>query len=784
MHILSRMMVFLALTLGAATASAAERAIIVLDGSGSMWGQIDGTAKISIAREVLGSVLSTIPADLELGLLAYGHREKGNCSDIELMIPPAPGSAASIVDTANAISPKGKTPLSQAVGQAAEILKYTEEKATVILITDGLETCNADPCALARQLETSGIDFTAHVVGFGLSAEEGRQVACLAEETGGKYIQADNAEALSDALTETVAEVVEPPPPPVEEPEEVAELPEASLDAPDTIEIGKPLTVTWDGPGERRDYIYLVDPAGNNGEGRNLRGLRVIHGDIDNRQVRMTAPVTPGAYELQYRYDNRDVIATRPIEVIDALVSLSAPANAEIGSTVTVEWVGPGGNRDAIELFDPAAKQGEGAVVRGSRLVHGDFENRTVSIVVPTEPGFYQFRYWNGEDRKVLASREIEVLEADVSVSGPESVDMGRTFEVSWVGPGANRDAIELYDPEGNNGNGKVVTSTRLVNGDFDARTVTLLAPVEPGDYQLRYWNGDSRAVLATSPIVVVATAVSVAGPESADMGRTFEVSWVGPGANRDAIELFDPEGNNGNGKVVVSQRVRNGDFDGRTVKLVAPNDPGDFQLRYWSGDGREVLATAPITVVATQVSISGPESVDMGRTFEVAWVGPGSNRDAIEIFDADASNGNGKAVHSMRLTNGDYDGQTVSLIAPIAAKTYELRYWDGNGRKVLASAPLVVVATEVTISAPDVVPAGEAFTVEWVGPGARRDSIDVMSGDAEDGKRVGSGRLTNGDYDGQTVKIKAPKEPGSYTLRYWNGDYGVMLATRPITVE
>ena len=67
----------------------------------------------------------------------------------------------------------GKTPLTEAVRQAASTLKSTEAKATVILITDGIETCEADPCALGAELEASGVDFTAHVVGFGLTAEEG-----------------------------------------------------------------------------------------------------------------------------------------------------------------------------------------------------------------------------------------------------------------------------------------------------------------------------------------------------------------------------------------------------------------------------------------------------------------------------------------------------------------------------------------------------------------------------------------------------------------------------------
>ncbi|MEO5321807.1 VWA domain-containing protein [Mesorhizobium sp. CC13] len=190
---------------GAVAVHAAERAIIVLDASGSMWGQIDGKPKLEIARQALRSVLKTVPADTELGLMAYGHREKGSCTDIELVVPPAAGSAGAITAAADSLKFLGKTPLTAAVKQAAEDLKYTEDKATVILITDGLETCNADACALGKELEQAGVDFTAHVVGFGLTAEEGRQVACLAQNTGGKYIQASDANGLEEALVQTVA---------------------------------------------------------------------------------------------------------------------------------------------------------------------------------------------------------------------------------------------------------------------------------------------------------------------------------------------------------------------------------------------------------------------------------------------------------------------------------------------------------------------------------------------------------------------------------------------------
>ena len=60
------------------SAQAAERAIVVLDGSGSMWGQIGGKPKLQIARETLREVLQTMPAEMELGLMAYGHRHKAS----------------------------------------------------------------------------------------------------------------------------------------------------------------------------------------------------------------------------------------------------------------------------------------------------------------------------------------------------------------------------------------------------------------------------------------------------------------------------------------------------------------------------------------------------------------------------------------------------------------------------------------------------------------------------------------------------------------------------------
>lgn len=322
-------------------AVAAERAIIVLDGSGSMWAQIDGKARITIARETLDSVLTTLPGDLELGLMTYGHREKGNCGDIELLVEPGAGTSKAISQAAAKINPKGMTPISDAVRLAAEELRYTEEKATVILITDGLETCEVDPCALGSDLDAQGIDFTAHVLGFGLSDEEGRQVACLAENTGGKYLSAQNGADLVNALTTTVAAVAvsEPEPEPVPEPAVLAYniLPTASLSEGGPEFLNNSADLVW--------TIYTVGAGGEAGA-----WVKTEY----NSGAKIS--VEPGNYVMRAEYGHARV--EQPITVVAGEVA--EPYFVLNAGIVTVRAYGADGepiNRNAqIEMNYPGGR--------------------------------------------------------------------------------------------------------------------------------------------------------------------------------------------------------------------------------------------------------------------------------------------------------------------------------------------------------------------------------------------------------------------------------------------
>ena len=255
----ARLVATLLFSLFLATAASAEgqRVILVLDASGSMWGKIGGKTKIDIAKEVVGKVVGKWKAEDELGLVAYGHRKKGACDDIETLIEPGPLDAGAYMAAVKAISPKGKTPMTEAIRQAAEALKYTEKKATVILVSDGIETCDPDPCAVADELEKAGVGLTVHTVGFGLDDKGAvAQLKCLAEKTGGISIIAENADELESALDKTVEAAPAPPPEPA--------APEFNVTGHVVMADGVELPKPWDQPawsftvsnnGEKGDYI-------------------------------------------------------------------------------------------------------------------------------------------------------------------------------------------------------------------------------------------------------------------------------------------------------------------------------------------------------------------------------------------------------------------------------------------------------------------------------------------------------------------------------------------------
>lgn len=195
----------------ATPAKAENNMLLILDASNSMWGQVDGTAKIETARGVLGDLLSNLPDATKVGVMAYGHGDKESCTDVAVLSPISDPDPAALKKTIGGIQPKGKTPIAYALEQGGkELAKFEQDSNNIVLISDGIETCEGDPCAAAEKLAASNINTKVHVVGFDVDDETRKQLQCIAEKGKGKYFDATNTAGFKTAIAEVKKVAVEP----------------------------------------------------------------------------------------------------------------------------------------------------------------------------------------------------------------------------------------------------------------------------------------------------------------------------------------------------------------------------------------------------------------------------------------------------------------------------------------------------------------------------------------------------------------------------------------------
>jgi hypothetical protein len=177
---------------------------IILDASGSMKTLMGKKSRWDTALATLQAVLAKLPADFNVGLRIYGHREPSTspktCTDSELLVPIQKLDRAGILNAAKAFKPKGETPLVYSALQAPADLKAVGG-GTVILITDGQESCKGDPVKAAAELKASGLDIRLNIVGFAVTDPRvQKDLAGFSQGTNGRFYAAQSGQALGDAL--------------------------------------------------------------------------------------------------------------------------------------------------------------------------------------------------------------------------------------------------------------------------------------------------------------------------------------------------------------------------------------------------------------------------------------------------------------------------------------------------------------------------------------------------------------------------------------------------------
>lgn len=226
------------LPFAAARAETPRPTVIVVDSSGSMSAAIGGVPRLDAARDVLGEMLAHWPATAPVGLVAYGHRRSSDCGDIEVLSPIGAPDTAALGRRLATLRARGKTPLAASLQQAAGMLQAAGGGGTIILVTDGIETCHPDPCAVAAALRAADASLAVRVIGFAVEAKDEQQLSCIASAGGGDYRTAADADSLLATLDTAARAATAPAPEP--EPAPVQAEP-APVEAPPPVEVPEPV---------------------------------------------------------------------------------------------------------------------------------------------------------------------------------------------------------------------------------------------------------------------------------------------------------------------------------------------------------------------------------------------------------------------------------------------------------------------------------------------------------------------------------------------------------------
>jgi len=187
------------------------RILFVFDASNSMHGRWDTNSKIHVARELLNQSMDELAGqeNLELALRVYGHQTAitaGNqdCEDTRLEVPFGPNNQARIKATIARINPKGTTPIARSLEKAGGDFPPCKNcRNIIILITDGIEACDGDPCAVSRSLQKRNVILKPFVIGIGLDDGFKSTFECV-----GNYYDATNEATFRNVLEIVISQAL------------------------------------------------------------------------------------------------------------------------------------------------------------------------------------------------------------------------------------------------------------------------------------------------------------------------------------------------------------------------------------------------------------------------------------------------------------------------------------------------------------------------------------------------------------------------------------------------
>ena len=346
-----------------------------------------------------------------------------------------------------------------------------------------------------------------------------------------------------------------------------------TIKAPATAKVGAQLALEVTGSSNPRDFVTVVKKGAP--EGSYDQYVYVTAG-----KLLLQLPGTAGDYELRVcaAANPYGTLARQALTVEGAAATVKADANLKAGAQFEVAWTGPNNGRDYITIGDAATKYMDYKYTSAGN---------PAKINAPEKPGEYEVRYVLGQGDTVIATQKVTVGAMSASITVPAQIAAGAKLPVGWQGPGNPRDYITIVK----------VGAAEKTWGNYEyvsrGNPVSLTSPDAPGEYEARYLSAANNT-LARAKFTVGAVSGSITGPAQAVAGESFSVSWKGPDNPRNFITIVRkdrPEGEYSGWYAYTTPQAN-------PVKLVAPLQPGDYELRWSTAESYYTIARAALKVV------------------------------------------------------------------------------------------------------------------------------------------------------------------------------------------
>ena len=194
---------------GADKKAETTRILFLLDASNSMYARMENDTRINVAKRLLSRMVDSL-ADLDqvqIALRVYGHqyhRDRQICTDTKLEVGFNTGNHNEIKEKIKTIRPRGTTLIAYSLQEAAyDFPTSISSRNIIILITDGIEECDGDPCAVSQALQKQGVILKPFIIGIGLENEFKAQFECV-----GKYFEANTEETFEKVLKVVVSQAL------------------------------------------------------------------------------------------------------------------------------------------------------------------------------------------------------------------------------------------------------------------------------------------------------------------------------------------------------------------------------------------------------------------------------------------------------------------------------------------------------------------------------------------------------------------------------------------------